>query len=144
MSYVEYKHYFKVKSDGSIQIENPFMYENAIRKVKHRGYFIIRDQHKKVDHKIFRFYFGIVIRKYCMESNVFHGHSMKNIHKILFEDLRGNEVSIKGNKRIVVDKPFEEYDNDDMKQYLSEIIPHLATDYGIYVKSKEDDYEYKK
>jgi len=144
MSYIEYKHYFTVDSNGNVRLENQQMYDHAISKIKHRGFFIIKNENADVQHKLYKFYFGVVIRKYCKGSNVFSVYTVEKIHEILFQDIRGSSVVINGNVRIVYDKPFDKYNHNDMKEYISEIIPHLAVEYGIHVKSNKDQYEYKK
>jgi len=145
MAYAEYKHFFKVKDDGTVIFENDIMYRAAIQscKNKRKPFMIIRNKEKQIPHGKYKFYFGIVIGKYCMNSNVFSGYTKTDIHKILFEDIRARRVKIKGNERLLIDKPFENYNDKDMELYVKELIPHLAVQYNIYIDTKDENYEYK-
>lgn len=144
MSYAEYKHYFEVEDDGSIKIKDDkmFMYD-CKRQRGNKKYLLVRSDGKKIQHPKFKFYFGVVIGKYCLGSNVFNGYSKEVVHQILFAEIKGKPIRFMEKKMMIFEKPFEKYTDEDMVEYLNELIPHLATTYNIYVNTKDDDYEYK-
>jgi len=144
MSYAEYKHYFDFDSSNNIKFEDPIMF--GLDCNRHRGkrkYILIRSEGKTVEHKVFKFYFGVVIKKYCLESNIFSGYTKDAIHQVLFAELRGKPIMVKQQRYTFFEKPFHTYEEDDMRRYLDELIPHLAVNYNIHVKSKSEDYDYR-
>jgi hypothetical protein len=144
MSYAEYKHYFKITESNDILIDDIKMFLYDCKRQKgNKKYLLIRSDGKKVDHPKFKFYFGVIIGKYCLNSNSFSGYSKEVVHQILFSEIKGKKITFDGRNITVFDKPFDKFNDDDMTEYLNELIPHLVTTHNIYINTKSDDYEYK-
>lgn len=138
---LRFKHYFRV-FDGKIIFEDKGMLDLIKSKLEGKRAYMIIDQDKdKVSSNQYAFYFAGIIRKECMNSNVFKGLSEWEIHKILFSELRSYTASYAKADGTAMHKSitdnFEKYTISDMAEYLEELIAYLATEYGIYVKSKE-------
>ena len=112
-----------------------------------RGYAIIEQITGEVTPNQYAYYFGGIIRKECMVSNAFQGLSEKQVHQVLFAELRSSVKGIKcldGTTRLVtVTEDFEAYGKESMRKYIEELIPHLNTEYRIFPKPAEH-YKYNK
>ena len=112
-----------------------------------RGYAIIEQVTGEVTPNQYAYYFGGIIRKECMVSNTFQGLSEKQVHQVLFAELRSSVKGIKcldGTTRLVtVTEDFEAYGKESMRKYIEELIPHLNTEYRIFPKPAEH-YKYNK
>jgi len=143
----KYKHYFTVRN-GKFEWEEPDMFEFKRKSLEgRRSYAIIEEVGDVISHNQYAYYFGGIIRKECMKSNIFQGLSEKEIHQVLFNDLRS---SVKGilfpdgtTKLVTVTDDFNSYKKDDMRKYIDELIPHLQTEYDIHPKAP-DAYAYNK
>ena len=82
-----------------------------------------------------------------MSSNTFAGFSDKEIHQILFAELRSKTKGVHrpdGTVQLVtVTDDFAAYKKPDMMKYIEELIPHLALEYNIHVKPASH-YKYNK
>jgi hypothetical protein len=112
-----------------------------------RGYAIIDEEEKNVSPNQYAYYFGGIIRRECMASDVFKGYTEKQIHSLLFNELRS---TVKGilkpdgtTKLVTMSEDFNSYKKEDMRLYMEELIPHLQTEYNIYVKPSSH-YKYNK
>ncbi len=112
-----------------------------------RGYAIIEQVTGEVTPNQYAYYFGGIIRKECMVSNVFQGLSEKQVHQVLFAELRSSVKGIKlldgTTKLVTVSEDFGAYGKEDMRKYIEELIPHLNVEYRIYPKPAEH-YKYNK
>lgn len=112
-----------------------------------RGYAIIEEVKDNITPNQYAYYFGGIIRKECMKSNTFHGFSDKEIHQILFSELRSTTKGIEmpdGTTRLVtVTEDFSKYGKKKMAEYIEELIPYLQMEYDIHPKPA-DHYKYNK
>lgn len=103
-----------------------------------RGYAIIEELEEEISSNQWGYYFGGIIRRECMASDVFAGWTDKEIHNHLFAELRSQQKGIQmpdGTVRLVtVTEDFSSYKKNDMAKYIDELIPHLNVEYQIYPK----------
>ena len=103
-----------------------------------RGYAIIEELGEEISVNQWGYYFGGIIRRECMASNTFSGLTDKEIHQILFAELRSQEKGIEmpdGRVKLVtITEDFSAYKKKDMVAYIDELIPHLNVNYGIFPK----------
>jgi hypothetical protein len=146
---LSYKHYFTV-------IDEKFVWDDLemFRLIKKtldgkRGYAIIEEEVDKASSNQFAYYFGGIIRRECMSSNVFAGMSEKEIHNHLLFEVLGSVRNIAmgdGTTKVMNCIPDFDQIKDSKKQmteYLEKLIPHLATEYNINVKPASM-YKYNK
>ena len=133
-----YKHFFKVVDGRFIWEElDMFEYKRKVLEGK-RGYAIIDEADDDISPNQYAYYFGGIIRKECMVSETFQGFTEKQVHQILFAELRSTTKGILmpdgATKTVMVSEDFDKYKKKDMMLYLDELIPHLNTEYRIYPK----------
>jgi hypothetical protein len=134
----KYKHYFSIK-DGKFIFEEKDMlqYKRLLLEGK-RGYAIIEEEEEDITSNQYAYYFGGIIRKECMSSNTFSGLSDKEVHQVLFNDLRSTTKGIlmpNGTTRLLtITDDFTSYRKKEMTKYIEELIPWLAMEYNIHVK----------
>lgn len=143
----KYKHFFKIR-DGKFIWEDEEMFAYKKRSLEgYSGYAIIEKRVEEVTPNQYAYYFGGIIRKECMKSNIFQGLSEKQVHQVLFNDIRSSVKGIKnldGSTRLVnVTEDFNNYGKEDMRLYIEELIPHLQVEYDIHPKPAEH-YKYNK
>jgi len=143
----KYKHFFEVRNGKFIWEEKDmFMYKKMNLEGK-RGYAIIELVTGDITPNQYAYYFGGIIRKECMISEVFQGFSENEVHQVLFAELRSSVKGIKQldgtTKLITVSEDFAAYKKEDMRKYIEELIPHLHEKYRIYPKPAEN-YKYNK
>ena len=77
-----------------------------------------------------------------MASNAFSGLTEKEIHQELFRELEEYPkvyIDKDGNERVKNFVPdFNGYNREQVKSYIDRLIPHLATEYDIYIKTPEE------
>ena len=134
----KYKHYFTV-IDGKFIFEEKDMLEYKRKALEGvRGYAIIEEEGDNVTPNQYAYYFGGIIRKECMESDVFKGFSEMQIHNILFAELRssvkGLEMPDGTTKTFNLIEDFSSYKKNDMTKYIEEVIALLQTEYNIHPK----------
>lgn len=137
----QYKHFFKVVNGKFVWEEKDMLdYKRKALEGK-RSYAIIEEQQDKISTNQYAYYFGGIIRRECMTSNTFHGLSDKEIHQILFSELRSTMKGIlllDGTTRLVqVSEDFSSYGKKAMSKYIEELISYLNTEYEIYPKPAE-------
>ena len=146
---LEYKHWFNCK-DGKLYWDRPDLLLAKIHMLEsRRGYAIITFAKEPITPNQYAFYFGGIIRGECMNSNCFQNVTEKEIHKILFSELRTytKEIIIQKKDGEIDHKmesfveDFDSYSKDQMTKYIEELIPYLELEYGIHVKTKEE-YQY--
>lgn len=146
---LEYKHYF-VCENGKLYWEKPDLLRAKINMLeKKRGYAIITYTREPITPNQYAFYFGGIIRGECMHSNCFQNMTEKEIHTVLFRELRTYTKEIMIIKKDgTIDQKFESfqedfdsYGKDKMKEYIEDVIPYLANEHGIYVKDR-NEYKY--
>lgn len=147
MKKIPFKHYFKVEK-GVFSFENKEMFEyKRLNLEGKRGYAIIEEVEEEISVDQYGYYFGGIIRGECMRSNTFAGLSDRQIHSILFSDIRSFTKGIlmpDGTTRLVtVMEDFHSYKKRDMSKYIEEVIPHLQTVYDIHPKPSSH-YKYNK
>ena len=143
----KYKHYFTVQN-GKFVWEEKDMLEYKRRDLEgKRGYAIIEKAETDITPNQYAYYFGGIIRKECMVSDIFQGFSEMQIHQILFSELRSSVKGVKmpdGRTRLhTVTEDFSAYNKDDMMKYIEELIPYLQTEYNIHPKPASH-YKYNK
>ena len=143
----EYKHFFIVKNGKFIWEEADMFRYKKLSLEGSRGYAIIEEITGEITPNQYAYYFGGIIRKECMVSEVFRSFSEQQVHQVLFAELRSSTKGIKrpdGTTQLVtVTEDFSAYKKDDMRKYIEELIPHLHEEYRIYPKPAEN-YKYNK
>ena len=147
MSQLEFKHYFRVE-EGKFIFENSEMFELYKRKFEgRRGYTVIFDISDDPTPNQYAYYFGGIIRKECMQSNVFAGWTEKEIHLFLLKEVLGVHRQIKLRsgevKTVFVAPDFDSLGKNGMVDYISKLIPHLQIQFDIHPKPSEH-YKYNK
>ena len=149
MRELAYKHFFIVK-EGKFIWDDPQMFEYKKKSLDgRRGYAIIEEEKDKASTNQLAYYFGGIIRKECMKSNVFTGLSEKEIHNGILFETRGYVRNIQmpdGTTKIMECLPdFDDIvkDKGEMSKYISEVIILLQTDYNIHPKPASH-YKYNK
>ena len=135
MPELEFKHHFRVDSDKFVW-ENPEMFEYYKRKFKgRRGYAVFFETVDDPTPNQYAYYFGGIIRKECMQSDMFAGWTEKEIHNFLFKEVMGilKQVKFKHGpvRTITVSPGFDAIGKKGMIEYLSMIIPYLQTEFDI-------------
>lgn len=143
----KYKHYFIIR-DGKFIWEEPDMLEFKRKSLEGvRSYAILEEVEGDITPNQYAYYFGGIIRKECMVSEAFQGLSDKQIHQVLFTELRSTQKGIKnkdGTTRLVtVTDDFGSYKKPDMIKYIEEVIAHLQLEYDIHPKPAEH-YKYNR
>jgi len=143
----KYKHFFKVR-DGKFIWEDEDMLEYKRKSLEGgRGYAIIEEAGDEITPNQYAYYFGGIIRKECMKSNTFQGLSEKQVHQVLFNELRSSVKGIKmpdgSTKLVTIAEDFSRYKLPDMQKYIEELIPHLQVEYNIHPKPASH-YKYNK
>jgi hypothetical protein len=143
----KFKHYFTVK-EGKFIFEEKDMFEFKRKDLEgRRGYAIIERVGDQVTVNQWAYYFGGIIRKECMVSNIFQGLSEMQIHQVLFFDIRSSVKGIlmpDGTTRLVtVTEDFSSYGKEEMRKYIEEVIAHLQVEYDIHPKPAES-YKYNR
>lgn len=144
---IEFKHHFRVDSKQFIW-EDPDMFEAYRRKFEgRRGYAVIFELKDDPSPNQYAYYFGGIIRKECMRSDVFGGWTEKEIHHFLFKEVMGihRQVTYIAGEivTVVVEPDFDTIGKDGMRDYISKLIPYLNTELGIFPKPSTD-YKYNK
>jgi hypothetical protein len=143
---LEYKHWFVIDGDN-IYWEKPDLLRAKISMLNNkRGYAIITVAEEKPTVNQYAFYFGGIIRGECMNSNCFAGLNEKEIHQILFKELktykRGRTIITKQGDDIEIledfIEDFDSYGKKQMTKYIEEVIPHLLNNYNIRVKDSKE------
>ncbi len=135
---LDYKHFFVVNNE-EISYDNKEMLSFFIKRLEgKRGYMLIREYEEEKTPNQLAFYFAGIIKAECMNSECFAGLSSKEIHQVLFEELRSKQIIIEmpdGSSRIkTVSEDFGGYGIKKMKLYIDELIIHLLVNYKIQVK----------
>ena len=143
----QYKHFFQV-IDGKFIFEGEDMLNFKRKSLEgRRGYAIIEEVEDDITPNQYAYYFGGIIRKECMKSDIFQGLSEKEVHQVLFLDLRSSVRGIKmpdGTTKLVnITDDFSRYKKPDMWKYIEELIPHLQVEYNIHPKPASH-YKYNK
>jgi len=143
----KYKHFFEVRDGKFIWEEKDMFKYKKMNLEGKKGYAIIELVTGDITPNQYAYYFGGIIRKECMVSNVFQGLSENEVHQVLFAELRSSVKGIKlldgTTKLITVSEDFAAYKKEDMRKYIEELIPHLHEKYHIYPKPAEN-YKYNK
>ena len=143
----KYKHFFQVINGKFIFKEEDMLEFKRKNLEGKRGYAIIEPVEDDITPNQYAYYFGGIIRKECMKSNTFQGLSEKEVHQVLFKDLRSSVKGIKmpdgTTKLVTVTDDFGKYKKSDMQKYIEELIPHLQTEYNIHPKPASH-YKYNK
>ena len=143
----KFKHYFNIVN-GIFIWDDKDMLEFKRRKLDgKRGYAIIDEEKENITPNQYAYYFGGIIRKECMVSDAFKGFSDRQIHQILFFDLRSTTKGVKmpdeTTKLVTVSEDFGTYGKKAMTEYIEELIPWLISEYNIHARPASH-YEYNK
>ncbi len=147
MPQLEFKHHFRVE-EGKFIFGNPGMFEFYKRKFEgRRGYAVIFETKDDPTPNQYAYYFGGIIRKECMQSNVFAGWTEKQISKFLLKEVMGITKQIKMPdetvRHVVLAPDFDSLGKEGMTEYISKLIPYLQTELDIHPKPSEH-YKYSK
>ena len=109
----------------------------------------IDDSPQPVESDLFAFYFGIIIRKECMNSEAFSTYyDEKELHNIFQRKLRTGIRAKKGNHFRVEYQEFTDdvlqYDKKNFLQYLNDLKLYLESEFGIIIKNYEQYHMDKK
>lgn len=145
---LDYKHFFVVK-DGETIYENKEMLSYFMKRLNgKRGYMLIREHEEEISPNQYAFYFGGIIRIECMASNCFAGLTDKQIHQVLLEEVRGQEIVVTrpdgSSYYKTVTDDFGAFGKKKMSQYIDEVIAHLLITYHIQVKDPKQYSGYNK
>lgn len=143
----KFKHFFSVKGGKFIFEEKDMLEYKRLLLEGKRGYAIIEEEDDRISPNQYAYYFGGIIRKECMNSHVFSGLTDKEIHQVLFHDLRSTTRGIlmpNGTTRLItVTDDFASYGKKDMSKYIEELLPWLVSEYNIFPKPASH-YSYNK
>ena len=146
---LSYKHYFTIVGT-KFAWDDPEMFRLKKKMLEgKRGYAIIEEEVEGASSNQLAYYFGGIIRKECMNSNIFAGMEEKEVHNVLLFEVRGTTRNISmpdGSTKIMELIPdFDEIkDNkEEMRKYIEEVIAKLNTEFHIYSKPAEH-YKYNK
>lgn len=147
MKALEYKHYFKVIG-GKFVWENPDVFQFVKQSLEgKRGFAIIKEIEEDISPNQFAYYFGGIIRRECMNSEVFSGMKEHEIHSFLLKTLRGTIQSImldNGKIHLIERIPdFANFGKKEMARYIEETIAYLQVEFDIHPKPAEH-YKYNK
>lgn len=147
MPELEFKHHFRVES-GQFFWENPEMFEYYKRKFEgRRGYAVIFETKDDPTPNQYAYYFAGIIRKECMQSDMFGGWTEKEIHNFLLKEVMGTLKQVKFKhgpvRTISVAPDFNSIGKKGMVEYISRLIPYLQTEFDIHPKPAEH-YKYNK
>ena len=134
----QYKHFFTVEN-GKFIWEEEDMFNLAKKRMEgKKGFVIIEEVEDNITPNQFAYYFGGIIRSECMNSNAFAGMTEKEVHQVLFSELRSYTKTIEYSngkvERKVLTEDFSNYRKKEMIKYLEELIPHLQVNYNIHPK----------
>jgi len=135
---LDFKHFFIVR-DGELIYDNKEMLSFFVKRLEgKRGYLIVREYEEEVTPNQWAFYFGGIIRSECMNSDCFIGLTDKQIHQVLFSELRSKEIIITlpdgSTRQKTITDDFKAYGKRKMARYMDDVIKHLQVDYNIHVK----------
>jgi len=149
MKELAYKHYFTVYGNAFVW-DDPEMFRLKKKMLDgKRGYAIIEEEAENASSNQLAYYFGGIIRKECMNSNVFASMKEQEIHNHLLFEVRGTTRNVTmpdGKTKIMEMIPdFNEIKDSKKKmaKYIEEVIAKLNTEYDIYPKPAEH-YKYNK
>jgi len=147
MPQLEFKHHFSVES-GEFIWKDAEMFEFYKRKFEgRRGYVVIFDATDDPTPNQYAYYFGGIIRKECMQSNIFAGWTEKEIHNFLLKEIMGIIKQVKFRygpaRHITIAPEFDSLGKSGMAEYISKLIPYLQTEFDIHPKPSEH-YKYNK
>ena len=133
---VKYKHGFIVR-DGNIIWDDETMFSLKKQMLEgKRGYAILEEEPEPITPDQYAYYFGVLIRKYCMSSNAFFGLTDWEIHNILLQELRSDTITYaaKDGKRKMsqITEDFKKFGKKRMRLYVEEVIAHLQVEYDIH------------
>ena len=145
-----YRHAVRRKANvAQLVFDNPEMWFKEVESLKPTSrYFItIEEENIKKSPSQLGFLFGGIYKAECMNSNAFSGLTEKEIHQALFSELEEYAkvyIDKNGNERIKMFVPdFNSYTREETKDYIDKLIPHLATEYDIYIKTPEEYKQFK-
>lgn len=138
---LKFRHYFTV-INGERHYNDEGMLKLILSKLEgKKAYETFHEEKEPISNDLYAFYFGGIIRHECMASNVFASLTEREIHNVLFSEIRSHTVTIRlpdgSATHKSVSDDFHKYTKKDMLSYIEELIPHLQLEYGIHVKEKE-------
>jgi len=142
MSEVKYKHFFTIK-DGQFVWERKEMLDFDRKRLEgKRGYAIIEEVTEGPSTDQYAYYFGGIIRKECMVSNVFGGMKEKEVHTALlmesgFTTVVTFEHPTRGRVLYYTPEDIKRWSKRRMSEYIEQVIALLNTEYQIYPKPSE-------
>ena len=124
-----------VVSDFKVYWDDPITVRTVISNLEgKRGCVIFYEDQENVTNDQWAFYYGAVIKE-CMALNEFAGYTKREVHDMLFEQLRSYD---KKSRAFIED--FGSYGKKDMAKYIEELLPYLALEHGLHIK---DPSQYK-
>jgi hypothetical protein len=130
-----HRQYKAVVSGFKVYWDDPLSVRSAISQFEGKAIRVIffEDQ-EDVTKDQWAFYYGVVLKE-CLNLNEFGGYTKKEVHQVLFKELRGYK---KGKIEFVED--FDSYGKKDMAKYIEELIPKLALDYNLFIDDPSNYY----
>ncbi len=147
MAEIRYKHGFVVRK-GRYIWDDKAMFKRRTQSLEgKRGYAIIEEEKEEVSPDQWAYYRGVIIRKYCMNSECFSGLTDDQIDSILRQELSGHTVVYKNRKG----ERKHRYTYIDLKsagkkvmtEFIEEVIAHLQVEYNIH-PAPSDHFKFPK
>ncbi len=146
MKELDFKHKFKIVN-GVFVWKDPDVFNYVKKELEGKeGYAIIKEEENNITPNQYAYYFGGIIRKECMNSNVFAGWTEAEIHDFLLREVEGNVkvVRIKDvNKAFISTPDFSIFKKRRMAEYITKVIAYLQVEFDIHPKPSEH-YRYNK
>jgi len=143
-----HRQYKAIVSEFKVYWDDPLSVRSAISQFEGKAIRVIffEDQ-EPVTKDQWAFYFGVILKE-CMNLNEFGGYTKKEVHQVLFHELRSYTKHVEyedpnGNiihRNINLVEDFDSYGKKDMAKYLEELIPKLALDHNLFIDEPSNYY----
>lgn len=144
-----YRHKFEVKN-GKMIFENKGMYEANMTLLEgKKGYAVFFPEESNITNDQWAFYYGVICRKYCMESEAFSAsfNNVKEISSFLLEKLTARPKIIKypSGKTITefIPDKLDDYNKKEMAAFIEKVIAYLAVEFNIFIEESPDNFHTK-
>ena len=138
MDSIGFKHFFKVENNKIIFSDKEMLNFEKRKLEGKRGFLLFYEDEEKPSLSQYSYYFGVLIRKYCMNSNDFAAATQYDIHEYFLVELRGRAATIKKNngrlRTIIAPGDFDHIRKSKKRfaEYITEVIALLNTDHDIF------------
>ena len=93
---------------------------------------LIREQEPEKSLNQLAFYFGVIIKRYCMSSNAFAGNNESEIDQYFRQELRSYTATINSKPQKMTDE-VGKYTREQMRLFLDEVVALLAREFDIHI-----------